>query len=174
MSFWVYSSSFFRNATRAHFAIGVRGGLTPTSVSGRGITLGHTEEVYKEGDNVNYGCADYLPLPEGSRPGMSQIESFFPGGNRLFPTTCRPFAGYKDGTWYRVTIHANDTNWIAYWIDDAKGDRIDAGHEPAVPDFNSPFNLSLTGLFIVYSGDGGAAYRGPWKMRFDGIRTGWF
>ncbi len=167
MSFWFYSTNFFKNASRAHFAVGVRGALSGSNVSGRGITIGHTEEALN-------GCNDYVSLPEGMRPGMSQIENWFPGGNRLFRESCRPFAGYKDSTWYRVTIHANDTNWVAFWVDDANGNRIDAGYEPAVLDLTSPFNSTLTGLFIGYSGAGGAAYFGSWSMRFAGIQYGWF
>lgn len=178
MQFRFCSRDFFAHSPGSHFAVGLRGeigfdGSSPVSLEGRGITIGHTCGIPRDPrDPRRGGCLEFADLPAGTRPGMSQIESFWPGGNFVYADTCRPRAGYRDGAEYRVTIHAHDSDHVAFWIDDGEGSRIDPGSEAGASTVDDPVNPVLTGYWIGLARDDDGSL--PWSMLFSRLRTGWF
>lgn len=173
LRFKFYSSGYFTKAPLGHFAVALRGDATPTYLDGRGIALGHTHLIDPPSPPNFGGCRQYSPLPG---PGTAQLESFFgsSGGNFVYESTCRPLAvgpGLQDYTWYTFEIHVNDGNWMAFWINDQYGNRIDAGYEPAIQDAN-PVPAGLTKIWLLAaewpsSGTG-------WSVKFQDMEYGWF
>lgn len=164
----------FTKSPNSHFAVGIRGSNDAVDAIGRGITIGFTHlNTPPISDPNKGGCQDFLSIPDGLRPAQSQIESFWAGGNYTYADTCRPIAGYEDSKWYTVTIHANDTGWVAFWIDDARGNRIDAGFEPAKWDGNNPVPSGLTGIWIALA-HGPGDLTDYWQVAFQDMTYVWF
>lgn len=149
MRFWFISHGLME--TGRHVAVGLRGqtfpGLAPT---GRGITIGHTNgnlyetdpygesQLYLFPERIHGGClandpngVPGWPPMAGARPGQSQVEIFYPSGNRLYLYSCAPqlpwtplpdrTKGLQDGQWYRYTIEVTDAGQVRFQIEDTAG-----------------------------------------------------
>ena len=165
------SRDLFRHSPGSHFALALRAELgfepdgVPCTISGRGITLGDTslaspDPAVPEQASPRYG---------GARG--AQVESFWHGGNFLYRETGLLPDGLRDGCWYHVHLHVHDERWIAFWIDDASGERI-AGPAVVQDDPGHPVTPGRTGVVIALGR--GADETGPWEAEFRDISSGWF
>lgn len=161
LSFLFYSDGYFAQNPAAHIAIVLKGRwahddpVTPVyegDLSGRGIVIGN---VSARGD----GCR-LAPT--------AQVESFWRGGNALFPETCsQPL---RDRSWYRMRILASNARGIAYQITDLDGSTVYANH--AMQDPGAHIDETLGGFAILQVFE---SVRAPtWRLWFDEVRTWWY
>lgn len=171
LAFRFRSDGMFAASPGSHFAIVLRARLgidatgTPSTISGRGITLGDTSLAQPPpGD------------PLANAPGFggargAQVESFWPGGNFLFADAQAAREGLRDGIDYRVVLHVDDARWIAFGLQ--PDDDTPLVPRIAVQDRAAhPVAADATGLLIVLGR--GPEESGPWRVRFHDIATGWF
>jgi|GEM_PF-4936865 len=185
-SFTSPGGGFFSNSPNSHIAIGLRGEIvTEPSLQGgygRGIILGHSH------DRPDPDGCDMLPWigGDGVRPGSAQVELFTPSSSLMpsivYKSTCGPLmnnasGGLRDNVRYRVTVHANDNGWIAYWIEVGSSFgffrfRPDNNHVIQVP-FAGGNSIDLDGIFI-----GSVRLNEPqgadWNIEIKNINYGWF
>lgn len=57
------------------------------------------------------GCGPYT-----SPDYYGEIESFWAGGNALYPSSCSPAGLLMDGSTHNFTLHASTGQWVTYWI----------------------------------------------------------
>lgn len=161
LSFLFYSDGYFAQNPAAHIAIVLKGRwahddpVTPIyegDLSGRGLVIGN---VSARAD----GCR-LAPT--------AQVESFWRGGNALFPETCsRPL---QDRAWYRMRILASNARGIAYQITDADGSTVYANH--AMQDPGAHIDETLGGFAILQVFE---SVRAPtWRLWFDEVTTWWY
>lgn len=161
MSFDFYSENYFSQNPSGHIAVMIKGTWAfdnpktlpnESEVSGRGIILGSVAAAPN-------GCPSAR---------IAQIESFWATGNALIPDTCS--AQLSDNVWYRVTIHANNNRWIAYWITDLSGTVFYAYH--AIQDPGSYISEDLGGWVITPAFS--SVYAPTWAAYFNNVKTWWF
>lgn len=226
MRFWFISHGLM--TTSRHVAVGLRGTITlGTAPSGRGITIGHTnanlaqqdlygpEQLYLYPERTHGGClADLRPNPDvdpqapplelgwnpmaGARPGQSQVEIFYPTGNRLYQSSCAPHMpiintsfgpypdrskGLQDGQWYRYNIEVTNAGQVRFQISDTAGNLlansvVEDGWNPAAID-------GITQWIGISDGSGmaqslctttyceGSAFEPYWSLNVTQIEGGW-
>lgn len=161
LSFLFYSDGYFAQNPAAHIAIVLKGRwahddpVTPVyegDLSGRGIVIGN---VSARAD----GCR-LAPT--------AQVESFWRGGNALFPQTCsRPL---QDRAWYRMRILASNARGIAYQITDPDGSTVYANHTMQDPGAHIDETLGGFAILQVFE-----SVRAPtWRLWLDEVRTWWY
>lgn len=161
LSFLFYSDGYFAQNPAAHIAIVLKGRwahddpVTPVyegDLSGRGLVIGN---VSARAD----GCR-LAPT--------AQVESFWRGGNALFPETCsQPL---QDQRWYRMRILASNARGVAYQITDPDGSTVYADH--AMQDPGAHIDETLGGFAILQVFE---SVRAPtWRLWFDEVTTWWY
>ena len=153
----------------SHFAIALRARLgfdaqaRPTSISGRGCTLGDTSLAAPAPDNIH-----------AMRPGFggargAQIESFWPGGNFLYRDSGLLPDGLRDAQWYCVRLHVNDERWIALEIESDSAPTMRACVQDRI---EHPVEGDASGVLIGLGR--GPQESGAWSAEFREIACGWF
>ncbi len=173
LSFRVRSNGLFRHSPGSHFAIVARARLgfdpkgRPSSISGRGLSLGDTSAA--SGAHCR-GFAHHAAF--GGARGV-QVESFWPGGNFLWRETGRLDDGLRDGVDYHVQLHVSDERWIAYRIEGVVDGATVAAAAAQIRDAaEHPVAADATGIVIALGR--GRGETGPWQVEFSAIEYGWF
>jgi len=160
MTFRVKSEGYFPR--KGHMVVGLRGVIDLSrGGEGLGIILG---DVSGRPD----GCSNPANSSGSLPPPRAQIESYWYGGNALWPGSCTSFT-LQENTWYYVTVHANDNRWVSYQFRDAFGNLL---WDSVIQDNVNPSNLAgYKGWFIGHSEQDTG---GPWKLRVADFAAGWF
>jgi hypothetical protein len=173
LSFRFRLTDFCRHTPASHFAIVLRARLefdatgVPTTISGRGMTLGNTSLARPVAGDRHATAAGF-----GGARG-AQVESYWPFGNFLYRDSGVLPEGLVDSVWYRVWLHVNDERWIAFGL--GREDGAEAATEVAacVQDREAhPVRSDATGVLIALGR--GANETGSWRVEFRDIATGWF
>lgn len=147
-----------------HCAVGRDHQGLPTSLSGRGMTLGDTSEAHCPQGDPRHGDASF-----GGSRGM-QVESFWPGGNFLYRATALFDDGLAEDAWYEVRLATDEARRVvlcARGPGDAAPRRVevvDRAAHPVVP--------GATGVLIGLGRDR-SRESGDWRAEFRDIAHGW-
>jgi hypothetical protein len=100
-----------------------------------------------------------------------QVESYWNGGNRLYPETCSS-SGLTDGAVYNVGVHANTLGYVSYGV--SGGMNWSSSSPYTIPDRPAGTAGSLAGGGLFFGLVGIPSVTQMITLNFSNAATGWF
>jgi hypothetical protein len=147
MTFEFQSNGFFAKNPSAHFAVGLRGGITrnasgnPIAVNGRGFIIGTLGTDPR--NNSNPACRLNM-LEVESYHGDANLKDPSIPGNHVYSNTCTDTI-FADGLWYKVELYVSSDRKIGVKVYDDQSHLI---HTQLMQDLYDYLDPNLTNFFF--------------------------